>query len=78
MMFCNDYLIYKSRITLLANIEGIISEFKGNNSYWTFIYLYLNNIKTTEFLHCDISKPTKIVKTVYRNYIQQKLKDIKI
>ena len=65
MMLCNDYLIYKSRIVLLADIKGSISEYKGNNSFWTFIYTFLNNKKTTEFLHCDISKPTKIVK----NYV---------
>ena len=74
IILCNDYLIYKSRITLLANIEGSISEFKGSNSYWTFIYLYLNDKKTTEFLHCDIPKPTKIVKNhVINCYFNQKI-----
>ena len=73
MMLCNDYLIHKSKITLTANIEGSISEFKGKNSYWTFIYTYLNDSKYTEFLYCDIPKPTKIVKNFIINcYFYQK------
>ena len=64
---------YTFKITLTANIEGSISEFKGKNSYWTFIYTYLNDSKYTEFLYCDIPKPTKIVKNFIINcYFYQK------
>ena len=44
----------------MFNNEGSISEFKGSNSFGAFIYIYINNIKSIEFLHCDIPKPSKI------------------
>ena len=60
ILLYQKYLEDKSKITFFADIEGSISEFKGSNSFGAFIYIYINNIKSIEFLHCDIPKPSKI------------------
>ena len=60
MKLNHDYLKDKSKIILFSDIEGNISEFKGENSFGAFIYIYTNDTKSMEFLHCDIPKPTKI------------------
>ena len=62
ILLYQKYLEDKSKITFFADIEGSISEFKGSNSFGAFIYIYINNIKSIEFLHCDIPKPSKIEK----------------
>ena len=63
----DKYLMYGSKITLIANIEGSVSQYKGNNSFGAFINIKAKNISSVEFLHCDIPNSLKIEKNVEIN-----------
>ena len=55
------YIKENTKFTLIANIEGSISKFKGkDNIFFTFINIENKNENSTEKLECKIPRPLKI------------------
>lgn len=59
MLLEKKYLKHRSNITLLANIEGSISQFKQDNTFGAFIHIKAKKSNSNQFLHCDIPKLNK-------------------
>ena len=62
MILEEKYLYDRSNITLYADIEGSLSEYKGYNSFGALINIKEKNKETIQFLHCNIPKPSKLEK----------------
>ena len=45
---------------LVSDIEGSISEFREGNSFYSLVNINNNDTNATDFLYCEIPKPSKI------------------
>ena len=55
-----DYLQRETEFTLIANIEGSLSQFKAEDHFGAFVQVFYNNKNSIEYLDCITGIPGKI------------------